>query len=216
MKKHYPEEADPQYRYLKELQSNRLRETYADFSENPVYRAATHFFFFRLYSTEDTTDRDEAFRKIYKVVKRFLGGDVARSMADLIELQEITIEMDQKLLRLLADGPPGYEMKTYEDAYRRSDNYVLRQRQIELLDLTIRLVHRISHRFGIGFVLKSLHAACVVIGDTRMVDFLMDGYKAFADMKDIEPLARAIEVRETQRLDRIYGLTEARSLPGNL
>lgn len=208
MKKEYPEEGDARYHYLKELQSNRLKATFADFSAVPHYRAATFFFFERLYSTKDTTDRDQAFRKIHGTIKRFLGGEVAHSMALLIELQEITIEMDATMLALLNDpGEARYDMATYERAYRESDNYALRQRQIELLDITIRIVHSISHRFGIGFVLGSLRSACLLLGDTRMVDFLTDGYKAFAHIKDIEPLAHAIVSRETTRLNRIYGVS---------
>ncbi len=206
MKRHYPEEQDPNYHFLKEFQSKRLQDTYDDFAKTPHCRAAAFFFFNRLYSTEDTTERDEAFRKIHKKIKSFLGGDVADSMGKLIELQEITIEMDHRMLELLKEEKIPYDMATYERAYRESDNYQLRVRQIELLDVTIRLVHRISHRFGIGLVLKALHGACVLMGDTRMVDFLQDGYRAFADLKDIEPLARAIEVREQERLDRIFGV----------
>ena len=214
MKKEYPEENDPHYRYLKELQSNRLKETYADFADQDHYRAATFFFFERLYSTKDTTDRDQAFRTIHGAVKRFLGGEVAHSMSLLIELQEITIEMDARIMKLLSDAPPDYDMETYERAYRDSQNYELRVRQIELLDLTIRMVHRISHRFGIKFVLGSLKSACILLGDTRMVDFLMDGYKAFAHIKDIEPLAQAMVRRETERLDRIYGIPAPTNVPG--
>ncbi len=201
----YDDVSDPGYFYLKDFQSRRLRETYKDFVDKPGHQAATFFFFNRLYSTEDTSERDAAFKKIYATAKRFLGGEVVNSMAGLIELQEITLAMDQTLLRILADRTPGFDEIVYEEAYAQSDNYQLRLRQIELLDLTIRLVFKISHRFGIKLVLTSLRSASILIGDTRMVDFLMDGYKAFAHLKDIEPLATAVVTRETARLDRIYG-----------
>ncbi len=210
MKRHYQEVSDPRYHYLKDFQSQRLRETYADFAAQERYRAACFFFFNRLYSTEDTTERDEAFKKIYHLARRFLGGDVVRSMAKLIELQLITNEMDLLLLELLSDEALEFDMAAYERAYHLSDNYELRLRQIELLDLTIRLVHRVSHRFGIGLVLRSLRGACLVIGDTRMVDFLVDGYRAFEPLKRIEPLAEAIVTRETERLNRIYGFDKAK------
>ncbi len=203
--KTYEEVSDSRYHYLKDFQSKRLAGAYTDFTARPEYRAACFFFFNRLYSTEDTGERDEAFRKVYNTIKKYLGGDVVKSMAKLIELQEITIEMDHKILELLEDKPPEFDMDTYERAYRVSNNYALRIRQIELLDLTIHLVHRVSHRFGIGLVLRALHGACLLRGDTRMVDFLMDGYKAFADLDDIDPLATAMVVRETTRLNRIYG-----------
>jgi len=202
----YPPEEDPRLFYLKDFQSRRLRSDYADLAELPDYEAACHFFFHRLYTTEDTSDRDESFRKIHRRTKQFLGGDIASSMARLIELQELTIALDHKLLAVLADlnSPLDFDEATYERAYRESDNYADRLLQIELLVFTNRLIHHISHRFGIGMALGALRTACLVLGDTRMVDFLMDGYKAFKNLKDITPLVTAIETRETRRLDRIY------------
>lgn len=203
----YRDVADPRLFQLKAFQSQRLRTTYEDLAQLPQYRAACHFFFNRLYSTEDTADRDQAFRKIHHLARTWLGGDVAQSMEKLIELQEITVAMDGTLLRLLVaeDQPLTFDNATYERLYGASDNYDLRLRQIELLELTMRMVHRISHRFGIGMVLSGLHAACLVAGDTRMVEFLQDGYRAFHDQRDIEPLAKAMVLRETERLNRIFG-----------
>ncbi len=211
LKRHYPEVSEPRYRYLKAFQSDRLRHDYADFSEDPQNRAAASFFFDRLYSTEDTTERDASFKRIHANLKRFLGGEVAESMAKLIELQEITLAMDHKLLEVLAeqDAPTEFDEAAYERAYRLSDNYDLRLRQIELLVFTNRLVHKISHRFGIGVVLMGLRNACLLLSDTRMVDFLMEGYRAFKNLKSVEPLVAAIQERETQRLNRIYRRSES-------
>ena len=199
---------DPKYFYLKDFQSKRLRTTYDDFASQPEYASACFFFFYRIYSVEDTEDRDRQFRKIHGTVKNFLGGEVVHSMTRLIELQELTIELDMKLLAVLAemDAPVAFDMATYERAYKISDNYAGREKQIELLDFTIRLIHRISHRFGIGMVLKGLRAACLVLGHTSMVDFLMDGYRAFADLRAIDPLAEAMVERERRRLDRIWAI----------
>ncbi|CAM2065528.1 hypothetical protein SCOR_09110 [Sulfidibacter corallicola] len=199
---------DPRYRYLKGFQSKRLRDTYDDFASRPKYASACYFFFEEIYSTEDTTDRDESFRKIYGTVQRFLGGEVVESMTRLIELQELTIKLDMRILDVLLEreAPVEFGMETYESAYKLSENYQERVRQIELLEFTLRLIHKISHRFGIGMVLKGLRSACVLLGHTRMVDFLMSGYKAFADLKSIEPLVSAMSQRERERLDRIWAL----------
>jgi len=184
-----------------------LRTTYHDFVAQPQYAAACFFFFERLYSTEDTTDRDAAFRKIHRLVKKYLGGDVVASMDKLIELQELTVALDERMLALMMerDLPIEFDMGAYERIYRASDNYDARIRQIELLEFTNRVIHKISHRFGIGLVLEGLRGACLVAGDTRMVDFLMDGYKAFKHLRKIDPLVEAISTRERRRLDRIYG-----------
>lgn len=208
MKRHYQDVADPRLFFLKDFQAKRLRVTYDDLAQQPQYKAACFFFFNRLYTTEDTAERDQAFKKIHGIARRWLGGDVVKSMEKLIELQDITIEMDNAImLRLLQEEAPiAFDTETYERIYRECDNFNLRELQIELLDFTMRLVHKISHRFGIGMVLSGLHGACVLAGDTRMVDFLMDGYKAFRDQRNIEPLAQAMVHRETQRLLRIYDM----------
>lgn len=204
----YDPVSDPRHYYLKEFQSRRLRDTYSDLAAQDRYQSACYFFFNRLYSTEDTSERDASFKKIYGKAKRFLGRDVVASMSQLIELAELTDRLDEELLQvLMAEAAPiEFDHDTYERAYQLSDNYDDRVRQIELLVFTNELIHRISHRFGIGMVLKGLRAACVVLGDTRMVDFLQDGYRAFADLPKIDPLVAAIQSREQARLDRIYGL----------
>jgi hypothetical protein len=203
---YYHHVEEPRYRYLKAFQCQRLRDTYADFIAVPQYTKACDFFFYRLYSTEDTHDRDEAFLQIYDTARRFLGGDVIDSMSRLIDLQKLTVELDQEILTALEDAgaPEEFDVGTYEAAYAEGD-YDGREKQIELLDYTMRLVHSISHRLGIGLVLTGLRAASIVVGDTRMVDFLYEGYQAFVDIPDIEPLAGAMDLRERQRLDRIFG-----------
>lgn len=202
----YKEVEDPRLRYLREFQSQRLRKTYADIAEMRGCEKACEFFFTRLYTTEDTSERDEAFVKIYSMAKRYLGGDVVKSMTKLIELQRLSIALDDRILEVLEEmgAPVEFDMETYERAYRLSDNYDERVLQIELLEYTLRLVHRISHRFGIGMILHGLRTAALAMGDTRMVDFLMEGYEAFKRMKDINVLAVPMVEREIQRLDRIY------------
>ena len=184
-----------------------MRGTYHDFVAQPQYAAACFFFFERLYSTEDTTERDAAFLKIHRLVKKYLGGEVVASMDKLIELQELTVALDERVLELMIerDLPVEFDMAAYEQIYRDADNHAPRVRQIELLEFTNRVIHKISHRFGIGLVLEALRGACLIAGDTRMVDFLMDGYKAFKHLRKIDPLVEAIGTRERRRLDRIYG-----------
>ena len=202
----YDSVSDPRLYYLRDFQSKRLRDTYSDLAAMPEYEPACHFFFNRLYSTEDSTRRDASFRKVYHLAKRFLGGDVVRSMAELIELQELTVRLDERLLEVLdsENAPREFDMATYERAYRMSDNYRERVKQIELLEFTNRLIFKISHRFGIGMVLKGLRRACLIFGETHLVDFLMDGYRAFSRLREIDTLAEAIVSRESERLDRIY------------
>lgn len=203
---HYRDVREPRLFFLKDFQCKRLQTTYADFACQKKYSLACSFFFTRLYSTEDTSDRDQAFRKIRELIHRYLGGEVAHSMDLLVELQELTISLDETLIELLLaeNADVEFDNPTYERLYRECDNYCQRLRQIELLVLANRIIHKISHRLGIGLVLQALRGACMVVGNTRMVDFLLDGYRAFKSLRKVEPLVEAIDTRETLRLERIY------------
>lgn len=203
----YAEVADPRYRYLKKFQSDRLFATFADFAARPEYQAACAFFFTRLYSTDDTSERDQAFLRIYSIAQKLVPARVLDTMTRLIELQNLTVALDQELMKVLVEklgAPVEFTMAAYEEAYRLANDYPRRVRQIELLEFTMRHIHSISHTRGIWLVLKALQTATAVIGDTRMADFLMAGYQAFADLESIEPLVEAMLSRELGRLDRIY------------
>lgn len=208
---YYEEVEDPRLRHLKQLQSDRLAGDYADLAAIPENHGACHFFFNRLYSTDDTTARDEAFETIFEAARPVLIGGLGRkvraSMEKLIELQHLTTDLDAGVLDALAaaGAPVECSLEEYEAAYQAADAYEDRVRQIELLDFTMALVHDISHRIGVGLMLKGLRAASFVVGDTRMIDFLQEGYDAFVSMPSVEALRGAMWDRELHRLDRIYG-----------
>lgn len=204
----YHEVSDPRYRYLKAFQCERLARTYADFAQRKEYQAVSRFFFTRIYSTEDSTDRDRAFKRVHKTLKHVLPRDWLHGLAELIDLQRLTVELDQRLLERLESmaAPVEFGMDVYEEAYVLSNNFADRMRQIELLTLSLTRIHDVAHTFGVGFILRTAKRACVVLGETRLVDFLLDGYGAFSGLKDIQPFVAAVADRETRRLERIYSV----------
>ena len=62
----------PRLQELKAWQSQRLQRTYADFSAQPRYRAATSFFIDDLYGAKDFSSRDQAMLRILPVMTRML------------------------------------------------------------------------------------------------------------------------------------------------
>ncbi len=195
--------------HLKQFQNERLRGTYADFITREAYRPTCDFFFGRVYKGEDTSERDAAFVHFTDALEKVLGGDIITCMRELVDLQKLTNDLDERLLRMLHDmsGSEPLAMGIYEEAYYRCDNYAQRVDQIDLLLSSLHMANRIFHRWGIGPGLKALHRFQRLRGKTLVTGFLVEGYDALTGLKDVAPLARAIETRERERLDRIYRKT---------
>lgn len=200
------EVADPKLRYLRQFQSDRLRGTYAELALEPGYEEACEFFFGRLYSTEDTTDRDEKFRSIYTNAKKILSEEMVTTVDQILELNDLSHQLDQRVLGVLTEHghPHEFDMETYEHVYFLSDNFDERIRQIELIEFGLQLVHRYSQRRGVGLILRGLRKTPVFGGEGGVADFLLDGYKAFVDVKDMNYFTETIVQTEIERLNRIY------------
>ena len=194
-------------RDLEAFQRKRLEQTYADFVTLPHYGPTCDFFFGAIYSGKDSQERDAAFVDFYKTIQRMVGGDIARCLRDMIDLQLLTRDLDlalhQKIVALACPMP--LSMDDYEMAYAACDNYEPRLQQIHLLVDTLVLANRIFHRFGIGTGLKALHAFHRLKGDDLITGFLLEGYDAIRAPRKIQNLIDAIQKRELERLNRIFG-----------
>lgn len=194
---------------LKAFQNQRLRQTYADFIVQPAYTATCDFFFGMVYTAEDTRFRDDKFDHFYTSLKGIAGGsDIHRCLGTLVSLQRLTTALDDGVLSVLhqREASDPLTMEDYEEAYRLCDNYDQREEQIEVLVVSVKTAHQIFRRFGIGLGLKALHKFHQLRGDTTVSSFLLAGYRALTSLRKIDPLAEAIEERETRRLNRIFGL----------
>jgi hypothetical protein len=192
---------------LQQLQAQRLRETYRDFLIDPEYAQVAQFFFGEVYSGEDTSERDTAYAHFYRRIKRILGGEIGRCMGTIQDLQHLTQRLDRELaaeLHRRSVSPETLDIPQYEKAYARTDHRELRKQQISLLADSLLLAYQIFHRVGIGTGLRALHQFQKMRGDTLVSGFLVRAYEAIHPLKQIQPLASAIDERETQRLHRIF------------
>lgn len=191
---------------LQQLQAARLRDTYSDFLADSTYAGVAGFFFGEVYSGEDTSQRDAAYAKFYEKIQRVLGGDVGRCMGTIQELQHLTLRLDRELASDLDPVVGKLTMARYEQAYARQDHWQPREQQIAWLVESLSLAHKIFRRVGIGTGLKALHQFQKWRGDTLVSGFLMRAYEVIHPLATIQPLAHAIEVRETKRLHYIFEL----------
>lgn len=191
---------------LQALQLARLKATYRDQLEGERHRKLCIYFTQFLYSTEDYTARNESFIKLVRTFERTMGKDMVHSASKLLELHDLSDTLDQEIADKLIEMGCGedFGMEEYERAYLLVDNYVIRVYQIELIEETVHLVHRLAHYPLMGLLLKTLRAGAALIGATAMVDFLQEGYDAMCSVDDVTEFTQTIREREMARLDRIY------------
>lgn len=199
----------PDLTNLRQFQVERLKQTYADFIATPKYADICDFFFNRVYSSENASERDEAFYAFKDKMARLMPHEIVDCMKHMVELQSLTLTLDNRLLEELMalNAPPQFDMPLYEQAYCQCDNYEARERQIDLLLACLKQSHKIFRRIGVGVGLRALHKYHVIKGDPLVTGFLLEGYHALSPRRRITPLAEAIETREKQRLDRIFNVT---------
>ncbi|MBI4859447.1 MAG: hypothetical protein HY815_04195 [Candidatus Riflebacteria bacterium] len=191
---------------LQKHQIDRLRGTYADLMEYPLYVNLAEFFFTDLYYVGDRTERNESFLKLYTHFEQLFGKVLLRGIHDLLEFHALSEDLDDDVARLLVKMGVGlgFTSEDYERAYRYADNYPERVHQIEIMEVNLYFVHRMSQRRIIGVLLSTMQATARLLGASPMIDFLDRGYTAFRTVKDISYFVTTIKTREQTRLDRIY------------
>ncbi|MBI3097603.1 MAG: hypothetical protein HYY93_05060 [Planctomycetes bacterium] len=199
---------------LIEFQVARLQKTYEDFGRDPQHRLIADYFFRRVYSTTDKAERDLQFKKIYEAFRSALGPAIVEELGKLIRANELTDELDDRcLLELEKLGwrhPKPLTMPVYEAAYRAGDNYDRRVEQIRLLAETVEFFHGLSRWAAVGMVLKGVKLLARAKGASAFLQFIEDGYDAFRSVDDIAAFRKAMEERELEILNRIYGRAESR------
>ncbi|MEN9938988.1 MAG: hypothetical protein RLZZ387_5567 [Chloroflexota bacterium] len=190
---------------LQALQSRRLRRDHADLAAEPQYRLIAEFFFEQIYGPRDFSQRDEQARRLHG----FIGlapGVVIRDVEQVLDLLELTNRLDEAVVEQLAalQVPHDFDEPTYERAYRLTNNYDDRMRQISLVRDALYNVYRLSRRPLIDVALHRTRGLAQATGMADIHHFLLAGYESIKPVRDIHRFVETICVREESRLDRIY------------
>lgn len=196
------------YPALVKAQVDRLKGTYRDFLEQDDYTVLTKFFLEDVYSTEGKAERDEGIKKVYDKFKEKVGRDIAENMKKVIQLNELTDKLDQLMVKKFREMGIGanFNEDEYEEAYYLTDVYDERVKQIRLILSSLSYFHGLSRYRSIGLALTLMRPYALLKGARALIDFLQEGFRAFRTVDDVSEFEKAIQVREMERLDRIYSL----------
>ncbi len=197
----------PEMAMLRAWQAQRLARTYADFLADPRYAPASRFFLDDIYAPKDFTQRNEDVIRIHEFMSRILPARVLKTLTMAIELNNLTEDLDAKLLKVLLNDLGVTDRITeaqYAEAYRLCDNYEDRVRQIEMIVAIGRDLERLVRHRVIGWTLRMARGPAYRAGWKELQDFLEHGYNSFRRMGKADKFLNAIYDREMQILDNIY------------
>jgi hypothetical protein len=124
---------EPELALLREWQTQRLQQTYADMLKIPKYRPACEFFLSDIYSARDFSKRDLDAEQLHNIFSRHLPDTTLYLLADAIQINHFTDELDRELIKVMVDELGIKNQITpeiYAQAYRLCDNYDQRVEQI--------------------------------------------------------------------------------------
>jgi hypothetical protein len=190
---------------LQAFQSYRLRRDHADLASESQYHDIAEFFFEEMYGPRDFSARDEQARRLKQFV-HLVPGLAVGDVQDVLLLLELTNKLDDSVAHWLValEAPLDFDEEIYERAYRLSDNYADRVRQLDLSRNSLYNVYRMAHRPLIHTVLHRTQGLAQSVGMTDIHRFLRLGYEAIKPVRDIHRFVETIMLRERDRLDRIY------------
>jgi hypothetical protein len=189
---------------LRAWQAVRLARTHADLLASPRMGLAAAFFLTDLYGTQDLTRRDASVRRIVPMMKRLLPLGALESVAEAIELEVLSEDLDIAMAAMLGERTDALAAADYAAAYCKVGRRADRERQIELIDDLGKSLDRLVHQPLIGSALSMMRVPAQIAGLSELHDFLQRGYQAFKKMGDAAEFLERIVGREQRLLEALF------------
>lgn len=184
-------------------QSLRLAATYADLSAQSRYAEAIAFFQMDLYGA-DFAQRDADLARVVPVMTRMLPERVIASVAQAMELNALSHELDRTLLTRLPGGSGTFSVADYCTAYRAMGDRAARLRQIALIGEIGAALDVFVRKPLIHTALVMMRQPARIAGVAVLHEFLERGYSAFRKMRGATEFLATIDRRERELMNAIF------------
>jgi hypothetical protein len=192
---------------LRKWQSNRLEHTYADLLVTKRYGPACRFFLDDVYSAKDFRQRDHEIKHLYAMLSHYLPDALLKLVKKVIELNDLTNQLDEALLDALRHDLGVNDAVTaelYAEGYRICNNYAERESQIELIVEVGRMVDIAAKIPFVATMLKMARIPVSRAGWHELHSWIERGFLAFQHMHGADEFLGTIHDREMKILGRIF------------
>lgn len=185
-------------------QAGRLRTTYEDLAAQARYTDAIDFFQTDLYGSIDFARRDADLARVVPVMTMMLPERVIATVAQAMELNALSHELDRALLAQLPRQDGVFTPGEYCVAYRRMGNRPGRERQIDLIGEIGAALDVYVKTPLIQTALMMMRAPARLAGVGVLHDFLERGFMAFRKMRGAVEFLATIDSRERQLMNALF------------
>lgn len=192
-------------------QAARLKRSHQDRYADARYRTALDFLLEDLYAPQTFTRRDDDLDRIFPTLVRLLPDSVLYTLAELIELNLVSQQLDRTLTEQLGADFTAETLSeaSYCRAYRACNNGETRLRQIQLVaNIGDDLQGYVRSR-SLAFALNMTEGAAEMAGLGDLHRFLRRGFAAFRTMGQVDELLSVIVQRETRYHQRLMDGNDA-------
>ena len=185
-------------------QALRLTQTYADLEAQPRYADAVEFFETDLYGSADFSRRDADLARVVPILVRTLPERVIATIAQAMELNALSQELDRALLARLPSPDRPFTVTEYCRAYRLMNNRAGRERQIHLIVDIGAALERYVKTPLLRVALVLMRQPAKLAGMLVLHDFLERGFMAFRKMNGASEFLATILARETEMMNTVF------------
>jgi len=189
---------------LRAWQAARLARTHADLLASPHTGPAAAFFLTDLYGPVDLGDLADDVKRIVPVMTRLLPAAALETVADAIELDALSEDLDTRMTAALGRKTAALDAAGYGRAYRTVGRRPERERQIDLIGDLGGALGRFVHQPLISYTLTLMRQPARIAGLGRLQDFLERGYAAFGKMERVEDFLDPIVERERKLMEALF------------
>ncbi len=194
----------PRRKSFRAWQAARLARTHADLLESTRFGAAARFFLSDLYGPQDISVQTEQVRRIVPLMSRTLPASALETVADAIELDALSEELDAAMVAALGTKAESLVAAAYAAAYRAIGHEYARTRQIDLIDHLGRSLDGLTRQPFIGAALKMMRRPAELAGLGALQSFLERGYAAFRVMNGGSDFVTIVADRERAISQALY------------
>jgi hypothetical protein len=185
-------------------QASRMGRTYTDLAMQSRYADAIAFFQSDLYGAADFAQRDADLARVVPIMTRMLPGRVIATIAQAMELNALSQEIDLALLERLPRPGGIFTVAEYCLAYRLPGDRPARERQIGLIGEIGAGLDDYVRRPLIHSALVLMRRPARLAGLSVLHDFLERGFVAFRKMHGATEFLATIDRRERELMEAIF------------
>ncbi len=191
-------------------QIERFHEFYFRYFNQPETLRMVQFFFEKVYNMDGAQEWIEIAYSGFDKVKSMIKESTRESMEQLMELHQITDELDKKMAELLLKKgwKPGTQIsrQTYDELFQEMGEAELRAKQLKYVLRNLTQFYELAHRPINSVILKPVRFMSKVLGIYPLFAIVEEGYYACltVSLEIFQAFYKEVEIKEWDYLFKMF------------